>query len=111
MTGVESEGLMSTTASPAAVAGYWMPNYGILAERDLGSVAGRLWLDPGSRLSGWSIRPGVYSGVELLDHRCGRNFAVDRDRIGHGTDLPALGVQLSAIASGVCNVLVTSDII
>ncbi len=111
VTGVESEGLMSTTASPAAVAGYWMPNYASLPNVTLAQLLGAYGLIQVAGYLAGAYGPTSTPGVNYSIIGAAGNFASTGIAAGTAPTYRPLGVQLSVIASGVCNVLVTSDII
>ena len=109
VSGLESEGLATTTASLQTVAGYWMPNTVSLPNATLAQLLGAYGLIQVAGYLAGAYGPAAGGGVG--NNIIGATGAFQSAGTASAPATRALGVQLTAVASGLCNVLVNCDII
>jgi hypothetical protein len=108
VSGVFSEGNLVSGGNLNSVAGYWMPNYASLPNVTLAQLLGAYGLIQvaGPLLGAYGPTSGGGAGQNI--YGSAGNFT----STGTASAVAGrqLGVQLTAVSSGLCNVLVTSDI-
>jgi hypothetical protein len=99
----------SYTNSAQSIAGYWLPNYASLPNLTLAQLLGSIGLVQvaGFLPGAWGPTSGAGANVNII----GSGTAFQSTGSASVSAVRQLGVQLTAAVSGLCNVLVQSDII
>lgn len=99
------------TAKQNSIAGYWMPNYASLPNVTLAQLLNGVGLIQVAGYLGGAYGPAAGGGVDNTIIGATGSFQSAGIASGTASTYRPLGIQLTAVASGLCDVLVTSDII